>query len=74
LIRIASRRHIEQSRNVSARRRREDTFAALEPTLGEDVAMTDDDSLTLLLLCCHPSLTPALQVALTRHDTFFRPD
>jgi predicted RNA polymerase sigma factor len=28
-------------------------------------APAEDDTLTLLLLCCHPSLTPASQVALT---------
>jgi predicted RNA polymerase sigma factor len=30
-----------------------------------DPAAGDDDLLTLILLCCHPSLTPASQVALT---------
>ena len=28
-------------------------------------APPEDDTLTLFLLCCHPSLTPASQVALT---------
>ena len=63
LITVASRRWIEIWRNESARRRREQTAAAqaadLEPVEGAD------DTLTLLMLCCHPSLTPASQVALT---------
>ena len=63
LITVASRRWIEIWRNESARRRREQTAAAqaadLEPIEGVD------DTLTLLMLCCHPSLTPASQVALT---------
>ena len=64
LVTVASRRLIERWRNESARRRREQTTAALEPPDPEPV--TDvDDTLTLLLLCCHPSLTQASQVALT---------
>ncbi len=63
LIRIASRRRIELWRNESARQRREETVVALEPPPPEPVA--EDDTLTLLYLCCHPSLTPSSQVALT---------
>jgi predicted RNA polymerase sigma factor len=59
---VASRRRAEMWRSDSARRRREEaSFAAAVP----DVEPATDDSLTLLLLCCHPSLTPASQVALT---------
>jgi RNA polymerase sigma factor (sigma-70 family) len=62
LITTASRRRIESLRADSARRRREDAVAALEvPTEASNV----DDTLTLLLLCCHPSLTLVSQVALT---------
>jgi RNA polymerase sigma factor (sigma-70 family) len=64
LITVASRRRIELWRSDSARRRREETAAALtppEPELVSDV----DDTLTLFFLCCHPSLTPVSQVALT---------
>jgi RNA polymerase sigma factor (sigma-70 family) len=63
LITVASRRGIEMWRNESARRRRQEAAALLEP---EPVPATDgDDMLTLILLCCHPSLTSVSQVALT---------
>jgi RNA polymerase sigma factor (sigma-70 family) len=65
LIRIASRRRIEQWRNESARRRREETVAMREALSDDDVTAVEDDTLTLFLLCCHPSVTPASQVALT---------
>ena len=63
LVAVASRRRIEMWRNEAARKRREETvaIAAMEP----DPAPADDDLLTLMLLCCHPSLTPVSQVALT---------
>jgi RNA polymerase sigma factor (sigma-70 family) len=64
LITTASRRRIEMWRSESARRRREETVAALAPPAPEP-APAVDDSLTLLLLCCHPALTPPSQVALT---------
>jgi RNA polymerase sigma factor (sigma-70 family) len=64
LVTVASRRRTEQWRSDSARRRREETAAALEPPDPEPIPDADD-TLTLLLLCCHPSLTPASQVALT---------
>jgi RNA polymerase sigma factor (sigma-70 family) len=64
LITVASRRRTELWRNESARRRRERTAAALAPPDPEP-APAVDDTLTLLLLCCHPSLTPVSQVALT---------
>jgi RNA polymerase sigma factor (sigma-70 family) len=61
---VASRRWIERWREEAARRRREQTAAAREPADHGPVPATDD-TLTLLLLCCHPSLTPPSQVALT---------
>ena len=64
LITAASRRRIEVWRSESARQRREEVAAALEPAEPE-TAPGVDDTLTLLLLCCHPSLTQASQVALT---------
>ena len=64
LITVASRRRIELWRNETARRRREETAAALAPPDPEPVPAVDD-TLTLLLLCCHPALTPVSQVALT---------
>ena len=59
LIRVASRRLIEIVRNEQARRRRE--------SLPQDPVpcVRGDDELTLLLLCCHPALSPPAQVALT---------
>lgn len=64
LVTAASRRRIELWRSDSARRRREETAAGLAlPDTGR--ATASDDTLTLFLLCCHPSLTPASQVALT---------
>jgi RNA polymerase sigma factor (sigma-70 family) len=63
LITVASRRWIELYRNESARRRREETAATLDVT--PEAAPSVDDTLTLLMLCCHPSLTSASQVALT---------
>jgi RNA polymerase sigma factor (sigma-70 family) len=64
LIRVASRRWVELWRNESARRRREQAATALEPPDPEPVPAVDD-TLTLLLLCCHPALSRASQVALT---------
>jgi RNA polymerase sigma factor (sigma-70 family) len=72
LITVASRRLTDQLRSEQARRRREDTAAALAPSEvmvapgpGEDQHADADDTLTLLFLCCHPALSPASQVALT---------
>ena len=64
LITVASRRRTELWRNDSARRRREETAVSQAPPDPEPVPDIDD-TLTLLLLCCHPSLTPVSQVALT---------
>jgi len=64
LVTVASRRRTELWRNESARRRREQAAAALEPPDPGHVPAVDD-TLTLLLLCCHPALTPVSQVALT---------
>ena len=62
LITVASRRRIEVLRTEAARQRREEAIAAApEP----EPASSVDDSLTLLMLCCHPSLSPQSQVALT---------
>jgi RNA polymerase sigma factor (sigma-70 family) len=62
LITVASRRRIELLRSENARRRREEAVRH-EPAAEPGSAV--DDSLTLLLLCCHPALTTASQVALT---------
>jgi RNA polymerase sigma factor (sigma-70 family) len=72
LITVASRRLADEVRSAQARRRREETSAAqapadehLAPAPGDEVAPEEDDTLTLLFLCCHPALSPASQVALT---------
>lgn len=72
LIKVASRRLTDQLRSDEARRRREETAAQLiprdaftAPPPGQGRAPSDDDTLTLLFLCCHPALTPAAQIALT---------
>ena len=59
LITVAARRRIELLRSDTARRRREAQPADPAPEV------RGDDELTLLLLCCHPALTPVSQVALT---------
>ncbi|MEU1171871.1 RNA polymerase sigma factor [Streptomyces microflavus] len=78
LIRVASRRLTDRLRSDTARRRREETAAALTPAdafvappPGDGPsgpggrAPSEDDTLTLLFLCCHPVLSPAAQIALT---------
>jgi RNA polymerase sigma factor (sigma-70 family) len=72
LIKVASRRMTDQLRSELARRRREATAASLSlpdelvaPAADIDDRQGEDDTLTLLLLCCHPALTPASQIALT---------
>jgi RNA polymerase sigma factor (sigma-70 family) len=64
LVTIATRRMIEAWRGEAARRRREESAARLEAP-GARPAPAEDDTLTLLMLCCHPSLTNASQVGLT---------
>jgi RNA polymerase sigma factor (sigma-70 family) len=64
LVTVASRRLIEMWRNEAARRRREESAASLAAAEPDPVPVADD-TLTLLFLCCHPSLTPMSQVALT---------
>ncbi|MFD9032074.1 RNA polymerase sigma factor [Streptomyces sp. NPDC059567] len=64
LIRVASRRLTDQLRADEARARREETAARLEPRETR-AAPSDDDTLTLLFLCCDPALAPAARIALT---------
>jgi RNA polymerase sigma factor (sigma-70 family) len=77
LITVASRRLTDLLRSEQARRRREDdvasrTLAAHTVTPAADrwvlhggADAASDDTLVLLFLCCHPSLSPASQIALT---------
>jgi RNA polymerase sigma factor (sigma-70 family) len=66
---VASRRLVDEWRSESARRRREETAAALELPADNDPAdgrpADGDDTLTLLFLCCHPALSAPSQLALT---------
>jgi RNA polymerase sigma factor (sigma-70 family) len=63
LVTVAGRRLTDLWRAESARRRREVTAATLDSP-GE-APPDQDDTLTLLLLCCHPTLSAASQIALT---------
>jgi RNA polymerase sigma factor (sigma-70 family) len=73
LLTVASRRLIDHQRSERARRLREDAAATQEPvddplaTAPDDESADpeEDDTLTLLVMCCHPSLTAASQIALT---------
>ncbi|MBO4257102.1 RNA polymerase sigma factor [Streptomyces griseorubiginosus] len=67
LIKVASRRLTDALRSEEARRAREERAAALTAPLatGPDRAPREDDTLSLLFLCCHPDLTPPAQIALT---------
>jgi RNA polymerase sigma factor (sigma-70 family) len=64
LITVTGRRLVDDFRSESARRAREETAAVLEPAEPAPVAGRDD-TLTLLFLCCHPSISPPSQLALT---------
>ena len=61
---VASRRLVDEWRSESARRRREEHDAVLD-TVGAPSAPAEDDTLTLLFLCCHPALPAPSQIALT---------
>jgi len=80
LISVASRRLTDMLRSEQARRRREDAAAESAVTghagharragrgaaeAGERPAGEADDTLIVLFMCCHPSLSTASQVALT---------
>ena len=72
LITVATRRLTDAVRSDAARRRREEGRVA-DPTdapprpaqPGEPAPADEDDTLTLLFLCCHPDLSPASRIALT---------
>jgi RNA polymerase sigma factor (sigma-70 family) len=64
LVTVATRRLVDEWRSESARRRRDETVAAMEvPEPGHPAEK--DDTLPLLFLCCHPSLSAPSQLALT---------
>jgi RNA polymerase sigma factor (sigma-70 family) len=70
LIRVAARRLTDQYRSEDARRRREVLAASWSltalpgPVPGED-APARDDTLILMFMCCHPSLSPGAAIPLT---------
>lgn len=70
LMTVAVRRFTDWVRSDAARRRREgEDLLATPPSFlvaaGADQAPAGDDTLKLLFLCCHASLSPASQIALT---------
>ena len=72
LIRVAVRRLTDAVRAESARRHREELTVSLVPpdeqiALAADAAggSERDDTLDLLFMCCHPTLSPASAIALT---------
>jgi RNA polymerase sigma factor (sigma-70 family) len=64
LVTVASRRLVDGWRSESARRRREEQVTVLDVPEAGPVAERDD-TLALLFLCCHPSLSVPSQLALT---------
>ena len=69
---VAMRRLIDQTRSEIARRRREDALIAqalidaphVEPA-EDDIDATQDETLAVLFMCCHPALTMPSAIALT---------
>jgi RNA polymerase sigma factor (sigma-70 family) len=64
LLTVASRRLVDEWRSESARRHREESLGVLEAP-DQEQSSDRDDTLTLLFLCCHPSLSAPSQLALT---------
>lgn len=63
LIRVASRRLVDATRAARARAARE---VRVGPTYDPAAMVSDvDDSLAMLVLCCHPGLSRGAQIALT---------
>jgi RNA polymerase sigma factor (sigma-70 family) len=76
LITVAARKLTDLLRAEQARQHRENTVArwvlpgqwlapAADQAGGGGTASESDDTLILLFMCCHPSLSPASQIALT---------
>jgi RNA polymerase sigma factor (sigma-70 family) len=64
LVRVASRRMADQFRRDDARRRREE-LAASWSLARPDPPVGADDTLILMFMCCHPTLTPGAAIPLT---------
>jgi RNA polymerase sigma factor (sigma-70 family) len=68
LMTVATRRLTDEWRSESARCRREMTVATLDPLYDEmslESQPVEDDTLTLMFMCCHPALSEPSQLALT---------
>ena len=71
LIQVAARRLTDHVRAEAARRHREQIVVSLIPPeeqlalSADEPALERDDTLDLLFMCCHPSLTPSSAIALT---------
>jgi RNA polymerase sigma factor (sigma-70 family) len=72
LITVASRRMTDLLRSEQATKRREERVAAqtlpdelVAPAADAEDPAGEDDTLALLMLCCHPSLTAPSQIAIT---------
>jgi RNA polymerase sigma factor (sigma-70 family) len=61
---VAARRLVDLWRSETARRRREETLIDMR-CVDQDEVQGQDDTLTLLFLCCHPALSEPSQLALT---------
>jgi RNA polymerase sigma factor (sigma-70 family) len=64
LIRVASRRLVDEYRRTDARRRREELAASLS-IHQEETVPSSDDSLVMLFLCCDDKLSSTLSIPLT---------
>ena len=64
LITVATRRMVEQFRRDDARRQREDLVMAGARTPPDPIPGTDD-TLILMFMCCHPTLSPSAAIPLT---------
>jgi len=68
---VATRRLVDRVRSDHSRRQREERVLVGSPqaefmtALDEEAVQDRDDSLILLLICCHPALSPPTQIALT---------
>jgi RNA polymerase sigma factor (sigma-70 family) len=72
LFQVAVRRLTDHVRSEIARRNREDVAArelsdgeAFVRSLDDEIGASQDDTLILLFMCCHSSLTPSSAIALT---------
>lgn len=65
LVTVASRRLVDAYRSAEARRQREREAWEDHEAPPADEPGAVDDSLSLVLLCCHPALTPGAAIPLT---------